>query len=136
MKLQFFTGIVVCVFAPVLILQAPTTLASPTLEGGHAVLACTDCHLYEPDPADTIDTVTFVTADRDQLCVSCHETLPLLEYTNSPTRVQHNSDAVLSAIYTAAGAAAAGVALGAMNRSKKNKAIAAHNKTTIDDLEK
>ena len=41
-----------------------------------------------------------------------------------------------TAIYTAAGAAAAGVALGAMNRSKKNSAVAAHNKTTIDDLEK
>ena len=41
-----------------------------------------------------------------------------------------------TAIYTAAGAAAAGVALGAMNRSKKNSASAAHSKTTIDDLEK
>ncbi len=41
-----------------------------------------------------------------------------------------------TAIYTAAGAAAAGVAIGAMNRNKKNSAAAAHNKTTIDDLEK
>jgi hydrogenase small subunit len=41
-----------------------------------------------------------------------------------------------TAIYTAAGAAAAGVAFGAMNRSKKNSAVSAHNKTTIDDLEK
>jgi hydrogenase small subunit len=41
-----------------------------------------------------------------------------------------------TAIYTAAGAAAAGVALGAMNRSKKNSAAAAHADTTIDDLEK
>jgi hydrogenase small subunit len=41
-----------------------------------------------------------------------------------------------TAIYTAAGAAAAGVAFGAMNRSKKNSAVGAHNKTTIDDLEK
>jgi hydrogenase small subunit len=41
-----------------------------------------------------------------------------------------------TAIYTAAGAAAAGVVLGAMNRSKKNKATASHSKTTIDDLEK
>ncbi len=41
-----------------------------------------------------------------------------------------------TAIYTAAGAVAAGVALGAMNRGKKNKAAAAHDKTTIDDLEK
>ena len=39
-------------------------------------------------------------------------------------------------IYAAAGAAAAGVALGAMNKSKKNRAAKAHNKTTIDDLEK
>jgi hydrogenase small subunit len=39
-------------------------------------------------------------------------------------------------IYTAAGAAAAGVALGAMNRSKKNRANTAHKKTSIDDLEK
>ena len=39
-------------------------------------------------------------------------------------------------IYAAAGAAAAGVALGAMNKSKKNSAAKAHNKTTIDDLEK
>jgi hydrogenase small subunit len=41
-----------------------------------------------------------------------------------------------TAIYTAAGAAAAGVALGAMNKNKKNSAAAAHSKTTIDDLEK
>ena len=39
-------------------------------------------------------------------------------------------------IYAAAGAAAAGVAIGAMNRSKKNSAVASHNKTTVDDLEK
>ena len=39
-------------------------------------------------------------------------------------------------IYTAAAATAAGVALGAMNRSKKEEANAAHQKTTIDDLEK
>ena len=39
-------------------------------------------------------------------------------------------------IYTAAGAAAAGVALGAMNRAKKNSAVKKHSKTTIDDLEK
>ena len=41
-----------------------------------------------------------------------------------------------TAIYTAAGAAAAGVALGAMNKSKKNSAAKEHVKTTIDDLEK
>jgi hydrogenase small subunit len=41
-----------------------------------------------------------------------------------------------TAIYTAAGAAAVGVAIGAMNKSKKNSAVSAHNKTTIDDLEK
>jgi len=41
-----------------------------------------------------------------------------------------------TAIYTAAGAAAVGVALGARNKSKKNSVAAAHNKTTIDDLEK
>jgi hydrogenase small subunit len=40
-----------------------------------------------------------------------------------------------TAIYTAAGAAAVGVAIGAMNKHKKKNA-AAHNKTTIDDLEK
>ncbi len=41
-----------------------------------------------------------------------------------------------TAIYTAAAAAAAGVVLGTMNKSKKNSAVAAHNKTSIDDLEK
>jgi hypothetical protein len=41
-----------------------------------------------------------------------------------------------TAIYTAAGAAAVGVALGAMNKNKKNNTATAHNKTTIDDLEK
>jgi hydrogenase small subunit len=41
-----------------------------------------------------------------------------------------------TAIYTAAGAAAAGVALGAMNRAKKKASITTHSKTTIDDLEK
>jgi hydrogenase small subunit len=39
-------------------------------------------------------------------------------------------------IYTAAGAVAAGVALGAINKSKKNRAAAAHSKTGIDDLNK
>lgn len=41
-----------------------------------------------------------------------------------------------TAIYTAAGAVAAGVALGAMNKNKKNDAAKSHSKTTIDDLEK
>ena len=41
-----------------------------------------------------------------------------------------------SAVYAAAGAAAVGVAVGAMNKSKKDSAIAAHSKTTVDDLEK
>ena len=41
-----------------------------------------------------------------------------------------------TAIYSAAGALAAGVALGAINKNKKSGAIKAHNKTTIDDLEK
>jgi hydrogenase small subunit len=41
-----------------------------------------------------------------------------------------------TAIYTAAGAVAAGVALGAINKNKKNSANKAHTKTTIDDLEK
>ncbi|MBE9568016.1 MAG: hypothetical protein IMF14_04920 [Proteobacteria bacterium] len=40
------------------------------------------------------------------------------------------------AVYTAAGAIAAGVALGAMNKSKKSSATKAHSNTTIDDLEK
>jgi hydrogenase small subunit len=39
-------------------------------------------------------------------------------------------------IYTAAGAVAAGAVLGAMNKSKKKNAAAAHSKTTINDLEK
>ncbi len=39
-------------------------------------------------------------------------------------------------IYTAAGAVAAGLALGAKNLSKKESAAAAHSKTTIDDLKK
>ena len=41
-----------------------------------------------------------------------------------------------TAVYAAAGAAAVGVAIGAMNKSKKNSAVAAHTKTTINDLEK
>lgn len=41
-----------------------------------------------------------------------------------------------TAVYAAAGAAAAGVAIGAMNKSKKAKANASHEKTSIDDLEK
>ena len=41
-----------------------------------------------------------------------------------------------TAIYTAAGAVAAGVALGAMNKGKKNSAVKAHKKATLDDLEK
>ena len=41
-----------------------------------------------------------------------------------------------TAVYTAVGAAAAGVALGALNRSKKKAANRDHIKITIDDLEK
>jgi len=72
-----------------------TASASPTVDGGHAELGCVDCHLYEPDPLlDTAETVSFVTATRDELCVSCHATMPLREYTNSPTKVQHEAYAV------------------------------------------
>ncbi|MHC4221592.1 MAG: hydrogenase small subunit [Planctomycetota bacterium] len=41
-----------------------------------------------------------------------------------------------TAIYTAAGAVAAGVALGAMNRAKKKATSSAHQRVTIDDLDK
>jgi hypothetical protein len=41
-----------------------------------------------------------------------------------------------TAVYTAAGAVAAGVALGGLNKLTKSGATAAHDKTTIDDLEK
>jgi len=41
-----------------------------------------------------------------------------------------------TAIYTAAGAAAVGVAIGALNKAKKNKMAASHKKMTIDDLGK
>jgi hydrogenase small subunit len=41
-----------------------------------------------------------------------------------------------TAVYTVAGAAAAGVAIGAMNRAKKKKANSEHQKVTLDDLEK
>ena len=41
-----------------------------------------------------------------------------------------------AAVYAAAGAAAVGVAVGAINHSKKKNAINTHTKTTIDDLEK
>ena len=41
-----------------------------------------------------------------------------------------------TAVYAVAGAAAADVALGALNKSKKSSAAAAHSKTSIDDLEK
>jgi len=45
-------------------------------------------------------------------------------------------DVASASIYAAAGAAAAGVALGALNNHKKQSAISEHKKTTIDDLEK
>ena len=41
-----------------------------------------------------------------------------------------------TAVYTAAGAAAAGVAISALNRAKKNASNKIHIKTTIDDLRK
>ena len=41
-----------------------------------------------------------------------------------------------TAVYTAAGAAAVGVALGAMNKSKKKASADAHTEVTINDLEK
>ncbi|MEN8130581.1 MAG: hypothetical protein ABFS45_10400 [Pseudomonadota bacterium] len=93
-----------CIFSSLVVLffTSSAVVASHLLEGGHAGLACTDCHLYQPDPEiDTRETVTFVTTTREELCVSCHETLPLLEYTNSPTTVRHNAQPVLSAkMYT------------------------------------
>jgi len=45
-------------------------------------------------------------------------------------------DITKNAIYAAAGAVAAGVAIGALNSAKKKRAASAHQKTTIDDLEK
>jgi len=45
-------------------------------------------------------------------------------------------DIASASIYAAAGAAAAGVAIGALNKKKKQSAISDHSKTTIDDLEK
>jgi hydrogenase small subunit len=41
-----------------------------------------------------------------------------------------------AAAYALAGGAAAGLAFGAMNRAKKSRAKQAHEKVTIDDLEK
>ena len=41
-----------------------------------------------------------------------------------------------AAIYAVGAGAAAGLALGALNRAKRDKAVAEHVKTTIDDLEK
>jgi len=45
-------------------------------------------------------------------------------------------DIARTAVYTLGAGAAAGVALGAMNRAKKKRAEKAHEKVTIDDLEK
>jgi hydrogenase small subunit len=45
-------------------------------------------------------------------------------------------DITKTVLYTAAGAAAVGVAVGAMSRSKKKASVAAHANTTIEDLEK
>jgi len=45
-------------------------------------------------------------------------------------------DIASASVYAAAGAAAAGVAIGALNKKKKQSAISDHSKTTIDDLEK
>jgi hypothetical protein len=41
-----------------------------------------------------------------------------------------------TAVYAAAGAAAAGAVIGAMNRGKKNASNKIHIKTTIEDLSK
>ncbi len=92
----------VCLVISLCLYSGSAAQASPSLEGGHATLICLDCHLYEPDPAlDTVDTVTFVTATINDLCVSCHETKPLREFTNSPIEVQHNAFPVVSAeMYT------------------------------------
>ena len=52
-------------------------------EGSHAILACTDCHLTQPDPdMDSIDTVDYFTATLEDLCISCHSDNALLEQTN------------------------------------------------------
>ena len=47
-----------------------------------------------------------------------------------------SEDITKTAIYTAAGAAAVGLTVGAMNKSKKSKTASEHTKMTIDDLEK
>ena len=45
-------------------------------------------------------------------------------------------DITRAAVYAVGAGAAAGVALGAMNRAKKTRAVKAHEKVTINDLEK
>ena len=45
-------------------------------------------------------------------------------------------DVSKAAVYAVGAGAAAGLALGAMNRARRDKAVGEHVKTTIDDLEK
>ena len=45
-------------------------------------------------------------------------------------------DLTRTAVYAIGAGAAAGVALGAVNRARRARAVKAHEKVTIDDLEK
>ena len=82
-----------CVTTLALFAVQPTVTGSP---GNHLTLACTDCHLVEPDPQiDTIDTVTFVNADREGLCFGCHEDMHYLIVVNSPVNYRHTSFGIL-----------------------------------------
>lgn len=79
-----FKGIFVSFAAVITVLCLSSLLFGfSSHEGSHADLACTDCHLTQPDPVtDTIDTVDFFTDTLDDLCISCHTDNALLEQTN------------------------------------------------------
>lgn len=98
------------VFALLLTLAGVFTLPlnSSAWPGAHKTLQCTDCHLVMPDPqVDTIDTVTFVNSDPEELCLGCHEgmrntagqnptTMMFAAAAVTATPFKHNSAAIVT----------------------------------------
>jgi len=124
-----------------LILKMMNLLKSSVLKKRSLVTACINWVAEDPKPTTIVPSVKFNGGtswpiEAGHPCIGCWE--PdfwdgggFYKALSLPTE-----NITQTAVYTAAGAVAAGVALGALNRAKKNSSNKAHIKITIDDLEK
>lgn len=88
-----FVGCRLAVLFAVLLASIAGPLSSAfAYPGAHHTLACTDCHLIEPDPAvDTAETVTFLAPNAEELCLGCHDDQRYTEVHHSPVNYKHLS---------------------------------------------